>query len=88
VNISSDPSGHTTLMVVLLGMLILAVGVRRWLVWAAVLFAVLGIIGQAVTYHYLTDTVGSVLLGTSLVCLAVATLRAAGRRVRRLRFRL
>ncbi len=52
--------------------------------WAAVAFAVLGIIGQAVTYHYLTDTVGSVLLGTSLVCLAVATLRA-GRRVRRLR---
>jgi len=79
------PSGHTTLMVVLLGMLILAVGVRRWLVWAVVAFAVLGIIGQAVTYHYLTDTVGSVLLGTSLVCLAVAALRAVGRRVRRLR---
>jgi membrane-associated phospholipid phosphatase len=79
------PSGHTTLIVVLLGMLIVAVGVRRWLVWAVVAFAVLGIIGQAVTYHYLTDTVGSVLLGTSLVCLAVAALRAVGRRVRRLR---
>ena len=82
------PSGHTTVMVVALGMLILAVGARRWLVWAAVAFAALGILGQAVTYHYLTDTVGSVLLGTSLVCLAVAALRGIGRRVRRFGMRL
>lgn len=75
------PSGHTTVMVVLLGLVILAVGVRRWLVWSAVAFAVLGILGQSVTYHYFTDAVGSVLLGTSLVCLAVAVLR-------RLRLRL
>jgi membrane-associated phospholipid phosphatase len=61
------PSGHTTVMVVLLGVLILAVGIRRWLVWAAVAFAGLGILGQSVTYHYFTDALGSVLLGTSLV---------------------
>lgn len=76
------PSGHTTVMVVALGMLILAVGARRWLVWAAVAFAALGVIGQAVTYHYLTDAVGSVLLGTSLVCIAAVVYRSLRRRVR------
>ena len=74
------PSGHTTLMVAALGMLILAIGVRRWLIWAAVAFATLAVIGQSVTYHYVTDAVGALLLGTSLVCLAVVLLR----RLRRL----
>lgn len=76
------PSGHTTVMVVVLGLVILAVGARRWLVWAAVAFAALGILGQSVTYHYFTDGVGAVLLGTSLVCLAAAALRWARRRAR------
>lgn len=81
------PSGHTTVMVIALGMLILAVGVRRWLVWAAVAFAGLGILGQAATYHYFTDAVGALLLGTSLVCVAAFALRAARRRIARLRLR-
>lgn len=76
------PSGHTTVMVVALGMLILAAGTRRWLVWAAVAFAALGIIGQAVTYHYFTDALGSVLLGTSLVCVAAVFYRWLRRRIR------
>ena len=67
--------GHTTVMVVVLGMLVLAVGARRWLVWAAVVFAALGILGQASTYHYFTDALGSVLLGTSLVCIAAVIAR-------------
>ena len=66
------PSGHTTLMVVVLGMAILVVGAQAWLVAAAVAWALLGGLGQAVTYHYFTDTGGGVLLGTSLVCLAAA----------------
>lgn len=78
------PSGHTTAMIVVLGMLILALGARRWLVWAAVAFAALGILGQAVSYHYFTDAVGSVLLGSSLVCIAAVVFRS----LRRLRFRL
>lgn len=75
------PSGHTTLMVAALGMLILAIGVRRWLIWAAVAFATLAVIGQSVTYHYFTDAVGALLLGTSLVCLGVAALRWLRRRL-------
>ena len=69
------PSGHTAVMVVLLGLLILAVGAKRWMVLAAIAFGVLGIVGQAVSYHYFTDAVGSALLGTSLVCVACAALR-------------
>lgn len=76
------PSGHTTVMVVVLGMVILAAGARRWLVWAAAAFAGLGILGQSVTYHYFTDGVGAVLLGTSLVCLAATAVRWARRRAR------
>lgn len=82
------PSGHITAMVVALGMLILAVGARRWLVWAAVAFAALGIVGQAVTYHYFTDAVGSVLLGTSLVCIAAVIFRSVRRGARGMRMRL
>ena len=77
------PSGHTTVMVVVLGMLILAAGVHRWLVWAVAAFAALGIVGQAVTYHYLTDALGAVLLGTSLVCLTAVALRCVHRTTRR-----
>jgi len=69
------PSGHTAVMVVVLGLLILAFGAKRWIVLAAIIFGVLGIVGQAVSYHYFTDAVGSALLGTSLVCLAGAVLR-------------
>lgn len=76
------PSGHTTVMVIAVGMLILAVGIRRWLVWAAIVFAVLGILGQAVTYHYFTDALGAVLLGTSLVCIAAVALQRAHRCMR------
>ena len=76
------PSGHTTVMIVVLGMLVLAVGVRTWVLLAAAAFAGLGIVGQAVTYHYFTDAVGSVLLGTSLVCVAALILRRVHRGTR------
>ena len=64
------PSGHTTLAVVVVGLAVLAAGMAVWSVAAAAVVAVLGILGQAFTYHYFTDTVGAVFLGTSLVCLA------------------
>lgn len=82
------PSGHTTVMVVALGMLILAVGLRRWLVWAAIIFTALGVLGQAVTYHYFTDAMGALLLGTSLVCIAALLLRSMRRRFHSARMHL
>lgn len=64
------PSGHTTWMVVTLGMVVVGLGVTAWRVAAAVVWALLGILGISVTFHYFTDTVGSVLLGTSFVVIA------------------
>src|SRR5258708_39925245 len=46
------PSGHTTTMVVAVGMVVLATGVASWAVLVAIPFGLLGMIGQAVTYHY------------------------------------
>lgn len=64
------PSGHTTAVVVVMGMLVLLVGATWWAVLVAAVVSVLGAIGQGVTYHYFTDTVGALLLGGAVVCVA------------------
>ena len=64
------PSGHTTTVVIVTGMLALLAGGAMWAVLAAVMFSMLGAIGQGVTYHYFTDTVGALLLGSAVVCVA------------------
>ena len=64
------PSGHTTAVVVVMGMLVLLAGAARWAVLVAVVVSVLGAIGQGVTFHYFTDTVGALLLGSAVVCVA------------------
>jgi hypothetical protein len=74
------PSGHTTTMVVVMGMVVLVARVALWAVLVAVGYCLLGIIGQAVTYHYFTDTVGALLLGTVIVCVAALTLGHAPHR--------
>jgi membrane-associated phospholipid phosphatase len=68
------PSGHTTTMAVVMGMVVLVAGVALWAVLVAVAFCLLGMIGQGATYHYFTDTVGALLLGTAIVCVAALTL--------------
>ncbi|MGZ6778110.1 MAG: phosphatase PAP2 family protein, partial [Mycobacterium sp.] len=64
------PSGHTTTAVVVSGMIVLVAGGALWAVLAATAFVVLAMVGQAVTYHYFTDTVGALLLGSAVVCLS------------------
>ncbi|MET0454323.1 MAG: PA-phosphatase [Mycobacterium sp.] len=64
------PSGHVTVTVVVLGMIVLAVGARVWLLVAVTAYAILALLGQAFRFHYFTDTIGAIFLGTALVCLA------------------
>lgn len=66
------PSGHTTTVVIVMGMFVLLAGVRLWSVVVAAVVSVLGAIGQGVTYHYFTDTLGGLLLGIAVVCVAAA----------------
>lgn len=62
------PSGHTTLLVVVMGLLVLVATRRLWTLAAATALSLLGALGLvACGYHYLTDTIGSALLGSALV---------------------
>jgi membrane-associated phospholipid phosphatase len=70
----SYPSGHTAVMVVVMGFLVLVAGAALWAVLVAIVFCGLGALGLAVTYHYFTDTVGAMLLGTAIVCAAALAL--------------
>jgi membrane-associated phospholipid phosphatase len=74
------PSGHATFMVVVLGMAVLVAGVALWAVLVAVAWCLLGVVGQAVTYHYFTDAIGALLLGTAIVCVASLVLGHAPHR--------
>lgn len=65
------PSGHTTVTVVVLAMAVLLVGAAAWAVAGAAVIMVLAVVGQAVSYHYFTDAIGALLLGTALVCAAL-----------------
>ena len=69
------PSGHTTALVAVAGMILLVAGARLWAVTVAATVILLGMFGLAMTYHYFTDTVGALLLGTAVVCVAA---RVAG----------
>ncbi|MUM06127.1 MULTISPECIES: PA-phosphatase [unclassified Mycolicibacterium] len=64
------PSGHTTLMVTVVGMIVVAAGAVLWSRILAGIFVPLGMLGQAMTYHYFTDTVGALMFGSGVVCLA------------------
>ncbi|GAC1409040.1 MAG: phosphoesterase [Mycobacterium sp.] len=74
------PSGHTATVVAVMGMVVLAAGAALWAVLIAVAWCVLGLLGMAVTVHYFTDTVGAVLLGTAIVCVAALVVGRAAHR--------
>jgi membrane-associated phospholipid phosphatase len=65
------PSGHITLTVVVWGMVVLVTGAALWSVVTSIAVVVLAMLGQAVTLHYFTDTIGGLLLGTAVVCVGV-----------------
>lgn len=64
------PSGHTTMTVVIIGLAVLLVGASLWSLAAATAWLALGVLGQGVSYHYFTDAVGALFLGSALVCVA------------------
>lgn len=68
------PSGHTALLVAVLGMMVVVAGrriARRWALGLATVLSLLGSLGLvACDYHYLTDTIGAAMLATALVCAA------------------
>lgn len=80
------PSGHTTVVITVMAMLVLAAGVSVWLlVVAGVITAIGGLSMAATDLHYLTDNIGAAFLASATVCLAVlaagpqAVSRAAAR---------
>lgn len=69
------PSGHVTFLVVVMCVLVVAAGGAVWAVSVAVAVSMLGMFGQAINYHYFTDTIGAALLATSVVCVALTSQR-------------
>ncbi len=66
------PSGHTTVVITVMSMLVLAAGYRVWLMVAAGVVMVIGGLSMAATdLHYLTDNIGSMFLTSATVCLAI-----------------
>lgn len=64
------PSGHTTFLVAVTSLLVLLAGLRLWALVVAVSVVLLAMFGLSTTFHYFTDTVGGVLLGTSAAGIA------------------
>lgn len=62
------PSGHVTTLVIVWGLVVLAAGCAWWAVLAAIATILLGMVGVGITFHYFTDTVGGLLLGSAIVC--------------------
>jgi hypothetical protein len=70
------PSGHVTTLVVVAGLVVLAAGVRLWVLALAALTVVIGMLAVGSTFHYFTDTVGALLLGTAILSLAAVAVRS------------
>ncbi|MBI3214503.1 MAG: PA-phosphatase [Mycobacterium sp.] len=73
-HILAYPSGHVTVMTTVLGMLVLVAHRRVWAIVAATFAGLAGMLGASTTFHYFTDAVGAVLLGTAVVCVVIVIL--------------
>ncbi|KAA0087176.1 phosphoesterase PA-phosphatase [Mycolicibacterium sp. P9-64] len=67
------PSGHVTTLVIVWGLVVLAAGCAWWAVLVAIAVILVGMLGVGITFHYFTDTVGGLLLGSAIVCVAALT---------------
>ncbi|HEX7825202.1 MAG TPA: phosphoesterase PA-phosphatase, partial [Mycobacterium sp.] len=67
------PSGHVTTLVIVWGLVVLAAGCAWWAVLAAIATILLGMVGVGITFHYFTDTVGGLLLGSAVVAVVALT---------------
>lgn len=69
------PSGHLTATTTVIGLVVIAAGAASWAVVTAVIAVALAMLGVGVTFHYFTDVVGGVLLGSAVVCAAAVLAR-------------
>jgi hypothetical protein len=69
------PSGHITMTTVVLGFFVVIAGGALWAMLVGVWYVALAMLGVGSTFHYFTDTVGGMLLGTSIVCMAALVAR-------------
>lgn len=66
------PSGHTTVATIVFATVVVLLGVTAWTVMLAAVTMLLAVIGQAVSYHYFTDTIGALFLGSAVFCAAIS----------------
>ena len=62
------PSGHITMTTVVLGFFVAIAGGALWAMLIGFSYIALAMLGVGSTFHYFTDTVGGMLLGTAIVC--------------------
>jgi hypothetical protein len=69
------PSGHITMTTVVIGLVVIVAGGALWSVLVAAAYIALAMVGVGSTFHYFTDTIGGLLLGSSVVCIAAYAAR-------------